>query len=265
MQTVKEPADAAFFRDHRRHCYDGSRSGTPLRNNYGYGNGSHDPADHDLRMYFVTKSRDNALKLLEKNNAEADASGSYRSNPRYWRENQGAVEDARLFLGEEAERRGDYVVARMWYAEAMAVSDTSTLTATTKLASLYNNGLGGPRDHQKHEELTAMTGVITSEARAKQEAAAAAQMAEAERMSLEQPRYFAKHPEVAQRYCLWSCETTKLIVSLCTVAISCGTHPLQHRMSARSEPPTPVQRRVAKPTVAVEGHLRPTDLTSRRA
>lgn len=76
------------------------------------------------------------LKLLEKINAEADAPESYRSNPRYWRENQGAVEDARLLLGEEAERRGGYVAARMWYAEAMAVSDTSTLTATTKLASL---------------------------------------------------------------------------------------------------------------------------------
>jgi hypothetical protein len=131
------------------------------------GNGSDDPADRDLRTYFVTKSPDDQLRLLAQIDAEANAPGTYRNNPRFWRQHQQAVQDARLFLGEYAESQKDYVSARNWYQKAISVTDTSTLMATVKLANLYEHGLGVPRNHTKYEELMASTGAITPDAQAK--------------------------------------------------------------------------------------------------
>jgi hypothetical protein len=171
------------------------------------GNGSDDPADRDLRTYFVTKSLDDRLRLLAQIDAEANAPGTYRNNPRFWRQHQEAVEDARLFLGEYAESQGNYVSARSWYQKAMAVTDTSTQMATTKLANLYKNGLGGPRDGQQYEELMAVSGAITPAAQARRQAEAAAAAAASDRASQAEPRYLESHPDGARKQCLASCST----------------------------------------------------------
>ena len=198
-------------------------------------NGSDDPADRDLRsMYARHYDPTESLALLHKIDDEADAPGTYRNNPRAWKDHQTAVYDARMYLAEYAENQKDYAAARGWYQKAISVTDTGTVGAYAKLANLYEKGLGGPRDHQKYEELMAMTGGITSDARAKREAEAAAAAAASQRALQEQERYNATHPvQHARAQCLeacrsnsYSCESqnsSNNMMGIATSGLSLGT------------------------------------------